>query len=138
MGSGTGAPSELSRVRDLPELLAGDLATHVARTSALTTQARTAFVSALRAYRTFPRELRAAFPYDQLHTGHLAASFALREAPREASKRDRQQHGPQKSRGVGRGRGVPRGPDRRRAMGARGHGAALRHGRASGSSFEFA
>ena len=41
------------------------------------------------AYRSFPRELRAAFPFGQLHLGHLATSFALREAPREVVQKER-------------------------------------------------
>ena len=42
-----------------------------------------------KAYRSFPRELRSCFPFQQLHLGHLATSFGLREAPREVVKKER-------------------------------------------------
>ena len=47
------------------------------------------FSASFEAYRSFPRELRAAFPFSQLHLGHLATSFALREAPREVVQKNR-------------------------------------------------
>eukprot|EP00930_Biecheleria_cincta_P055252 TRINITY_DN4158_c0_g1_i1.p1 TRINITY_DN4158_c0_g1~~TRINITY_DN4158_c0_g1_i1.p1 ORF type:complete len:866 (-),score=181.62 TRINITY_DN4158_c0_g1_i1:41-2638(-) len=83
------APEELLRIRDLPGVLAGHLASRVEDCAPLASRARSAFLSSLKAYRSFPRELRPCFPYGQLHVGHLASSFALREAPAQISKRER-------------------------------------------------
>lgn len=81
-----GAPKELHRVRDLPALLSAEMARRVARKPPLMHLARGAFQAAARAYRVFPKELRAAFPISELHLGHLATSFALRETPGEISR----------------------------------------------------
>jgi len=83
------APDELLRVRDLQALVAGHLSTRVAEQPMLLSRARSAFLASLKAYRSFGHELRASFPYQQLHTGHLATSFALREAPGEVARKDR-------------------------------------------------
>eukprot|EP00124_Ichthyophonus_hoferi_P002458 Ihof_evm8s168 gene=Ihof_evmTU8s168 len=43
--------------------------------------ARKAFTSYVRGYATYPRALKAAMNIHQLHQGHVAKSFAMREAP---------------------------------------------------------
>ncbi|CAJ1374501.1 unnamed protein product [Effrenium voratum] len=70
-------------------LIAGHLASRVAAQAPLASRARSGFLASLKAYRSFPRELRSCFPFSQLHLGHLATSFALREAPRDVVKKDR-------------------------------------------------
>jgi len=40
-----------------------------------------AFQSYVRAYATYPSELKSVFHVKSLHLGHLAKSFALRDAP---------------------------------------------------------
>jgi len=47
--------------------------------------ARTAFASHLRAYATHPSDEKHIFHIRHLHLGHLAKSFALREAPSAVS-----------------------------------------------------
>jgi ATP-dependent RNA helicase DDX31/DBP7 len=47
--------------------------------------ARTAFASHLRAYATHPSDEKHIFHIRHLHLGHLAKSFALREAPSTVS-----------------------------------------------------
>src|SRR6266702_7652577 len=49
--------------------------------------ARTAFASHLRAYATHPSDEKHIFHIRHLHLGHLAKSFALREAPSTVSGR---------------------------------------------------
>ncbi|CAE7949458.1 RH17 [Symbiodinium sp. KB8] len=83
------APASLTGYRDLQGLLSGHLASRVAAQAALASRARSGFLASLKAYRSFPRELRASFPFGQLHLGHLATSFALREAPREVVQKNR-------------------------------------------------
>lgn len=41
----------------------------------------TGYVSYVRSYATFPREVRDVFDFQQLHLGHYAKSFALRDPP---------------------------------------------------------
>ncbi|CAE7838860.1 RH17 [Symbiodinium sp. CCMP2592] len=83
------APASLTSYRDMQGLLSGHLASRVAAQAALASRARSGFLASLKAYRSFPRELRASFPFGQLHLGHLATSFALREAPREVVQKNR-------------------------------------------------
>jgi ATP-dependent RNA helicase DDX31/DBP7 len=45
--------------------------------------ARRAFLSYVRAYSTYPRELKHIFHPKNLHIGHLAKSFGLRKSPNE-------------------------------------------------------
>lgn len=57
--------------------------------------ARTAFLAHVRAYATHPASERAIFNVRQLHLGHLAKAFALREAPntvQRTSKREHEEH----------------------------------------------
>jgi len=49
-------------------------------------QARTAFYSHIRAYATHPTAEKHIFHVRNLHLGHLAKAFALREAPSEIKK----------------------------------------------------
>merc|ERR1719235_3142379 len=65
----------------------------VAAQAPLLRLARAAFLSATRAYRAFPRELRSCFNASRLHSGHFANSFALRESPNEAAKREKRAAG---------------------------------------------
>ena len=73
-----GAPDELSKARDFSSLLAGHMASHVASNEPLVKLARSAFLSSLRSYRTFPVELRAAFPFHELHTGYMSCKGILK------------------------------------------------------------
>eukprot|EP00439_Symbiodinium_sp_Y106_P079720 s720_g18.t1 len=105
-------------------LLSGHLASRVAAHAALASRARSGFLASLKAYRSFPRELRASFPFGQLHLGHLATSFALREAPREVVQKNRYertageaQEGPAGQRGP---RGQHRHLKERRQQGTKG------------------
>lgn len=45
--------------------------------------ARKAFVSFLRAYSVFPQQWKTVLHTSNLHLGHLAKAFALRESPKE-------------------------------------------------------
>lgn len=101
------APASLTGYRDLQGLLSGHLASRVAAQAALASRARSGFLASLKAYRSFPRELRASFPFGQLHLGHLATSFALREAPREVVQKNRYERTAEAQEGAS-GRG-PRG-----------------------------
>ena len=49
-------------------------------------RARAAYLSAQFAYRTFPRVLKHIFDYGQLHLGHFAAAYALKEAPNKSQR----------------------------------------------------
>ncbi|CAK0877395.1 unnamed protein product, partial [Prorocentrum cordatum] len=87
LGTSCGAPADFSRERDFQALLAASLTRHVAEAKQLARMARAAFLAASRSYRTFSKELHGCFPIKELHLGHLAASFALRDTPVEASAR---------------------------------------------------
>lgn len=82
------------------------------------TAAKAAFRAAVRAYATFPKNLRHIFQMGKLHLGHLARSFALRDAPsklktvvgKSKKKASRTQHG-----GVKRKAGVQAPRPKKRA-----------------------
>lgn len=82
-----GTPIQLARARDIPSLLLSNFKTRVEGCQPLTKLARSAFLAAMKAYKAFPRELRQCFDFRQLHSGHFATSFALRETPGEVSKK---------------------------------------------------
>jgi len=121
-----GSPPELTYVRDLATFMSAGLMSHVGSCAPLAAQARSALTASLRSYRSFSRDLRPFFPADQLHTGHLAASFGLREAPREAAKREKSaslgDSGPGTGKGKGTGRGRGRGGSQQEGRGAAGRG----------------
>lgn len=48
-----------------------------------------AYLSYLRAYATYPRQLSRYLPFKGLHLGHLAKSFALRDPPKELAAKMR-------------------------------------------------
>ncbi|CAE7769643.1 RH17 [Symbiodinium sp. CCMP2456] len=127
------APASLTGYRDLQGLLSGHLASRVAAQAALASRARSGFLASLKAYRSFPRELRASFPFGQLHLGHLATSFALREAPREVVQKNRYERTAEAQEGAGRG---PRGrlkegrKERRPSKGSKGAGKGAGKGKA--------
>lgn len=54
--------------------------------------ARTAFLAHIRAYATHPANDKAVFNVNQLHLGHLAKAFALREAPNTVQKTAKREH----------------------------------------------
>ncbi|KAL4402007.1 ATP-dependent RNA helicase Dbp7 [Malassezia pachydermatis] len=56
------------------------------------TLARTAFLAHIRAYATHPASERAIFHVNQLHLGHLAKAFALREAPNTVQRTAKKEH----------------------------------------------
>lgn len=59
---------------------------HVAGTKEFRTLARKAFQSFIRAYATYPADLKRIFHVKNLHLGHVAKSFALAETPKKISK----------------------------------------------------
>ncbi|WFD43887.1 RNA helicase [Malassezia psittaci] len=54
--------------------------------------ARTAFLSHIRAYTTHPTHEKALLNVNQLHLGHLAKAFALREAPNTVQQTAKHEH----------------------------------------------
>lgn len=56
------------------------------------TLARTAFLAHVRAYATHPASEKALFNVHQLHLGHMAKAFALREAPNTVQKTSKKEH----------------------------------------------
>ncbi|WFD03214.1 RNA helicase [Malassezia obtusa] len=54
--------------------------------------ARAAFLSHIRAYTTHPTSEKALFNVNQLHLGHLAKAFALREAPNTVQRTAKREH----------------------------------------------
>merc|ERR1719162_550545 len=62
-----GAPSEVSQARNFGQLLSAHLGSLVGSSNALLKMARSAFLSAVCSYRSFPKELRAVFPFRELH-----------------------------------------------------------------------
>lgn len=54
---------------------------HVYHNQKLLDSARKAFVSYVRSYASYPKNLKEVFPFKSLHLGHVAKSFCLREAP---------------------------------------------------------
>lgn len=112
-----GAPRELSYARDIPLLMMAVLKRQVEDQSALLRLARSAFLSSLKAYRAFPRELREVFDSNALHLGHFATSFALRETPAEISRREFRA-----SEAEGGGKGKARGKGKRKGAGRGGGG----------------
>eukprot|EP00933_Yihiella_yeosuensis_P073664 TRINITY_DN82389_c0_g1_i1.p1 TRINITY_DN82389_c0_g1~~TRINITY_DN82389_c0_g1_i1.p1 ORF type:complete len:643 (-),score=146.99 TRINITY_DN82389_c0_g1_i1:54-1760(-) len=99
------APNNLLGRKDLPALLSGHLCSRTAEVSALAAKARSAFLASMKAYRGYSQELRPCFPFQQLHTGHLATSFALREAPGQVARQDKFDRGGFKKKGKGKGKG---------------------------------
>jgi hypothetical protein len=55
----------------------------VEKMSEINTMSRKAFISFLRSYACYTKEWKAIFNLKNLHTGHVAKSFGLREAPNE-------------------------------------------------------
>jgi len=78
------APQDLRGLPGLHKLLEAALRRRVQDKDALLQQARGAFFATLRAYRAIPKELRNVFPAQEIHMGHWASSFALREPPKKA------------------------------------------------------
>eukprot|EP00929_Paragymnodinium_shiwhaense_P109493 TRINITY_DN7595_c0_g1_i1.p1 TRINITY_DN7595_c0_g1~~TRINITY_DN7595_c0_g1_i1.p1 ORF type:complete len:843 (-),score=213.25 TRINITY_DN7595_c0_g1_i1:171-2699(-) len=93
----SGAPPEMAKAKDIPSLMLAVLKRCVEENEALTRLARSAFLASLQSYRAFSKELRECFDYQQLHVGHYAGSFGLRETPKEAARRDRKGTGKGKS-----------------------------------------
>ena len=54
--------------------------------------ARTAFLAHIRAYATHPASEKAIFHVNQLHLGHVAKAFALREAPQTVQRTAKKEH----------------------------------------------
>jgi len=80
------APNDLRGLPGQHKLLEAALRRRVQDREALLQQARSAFFATLRAYRAIPKELRSIFPAQEIHVGHWASSFALREPPGQAVK----------------------------------------------------
>ena len=76
-------PDQVSQLRDFPQFLNSHFAQQVAANEDVDIMARKAFLSALRAYRTFQgADLREIFNVKDLHGGHLAACFGLTDCPK--------------------------------------------------------
>ena len=76
-------PDQVARLRDFPQFLNSHFAQQVAANQDVDIMARKAFLSSLRAYRTFHGpELREVFNIKDLHGGHLAACFGLTDSPK--------------------------------------------------------
>ena len=80
--SGTGS-EEASRLQ-------GHFERAVQEDTSLLLAARKAYMSFVRAYTSYPIPMRPIIRVKQLHLGHLAKSFALRDAPQEISKHVRE------------------------------------------------
>mmetsp|Transcript_35376 Transcript_35376/g.75418 ORF Transcript_35376/g.75418 Transcript_35376/m.75418 type:complete len:831 (-) Transcript_35376:223-2715(-) len=120
------APLEILRARDSASLIGASLKNHVEERPPLVKLARSAFLSCLKAYRAFPSEMRPCFPFKELHPGHLAGSFGLRESPKGIAKQERWE-----AKGSGKGGGGGAG------RGARGSGGKAKgRGRGGGGAYE--
>jgi len=76
-------PEQVAKLRDFPQFLNSHFAKQVAAEEEVDVMARKAFLSSLRAYRTFHGpELREIFNIKDLHGGHLAACFGLTDSPK--------------------------------------------------------
>ena len=76
-------PEHVAKLRDFPQFLNSHVAQQVATNEEVDILARKAFLSSLRAYRTFQGpELREIFNIKDLHGGHLAAAFGLTDCPK--------------------------------------------------------
>jgi ATP-dependent RNA helicase DDX31/DBP7 len=76
-------PEQVSKLRDFPQFLNSHFAQQVAADEEVDIMARKAFLSSLRAYRTFQgADLREIFNVKDLHGGHLAAAFGLTDCPK--------------------------------------------------------
>jgi hypothetical protein len=76
-------PEQVSKLRDFPQFLNSHFAKQVAADTDVDMMARKAFLSSLRAYRTFHgADLREIFNIKDLHGGHLAACFGLTDSPK--------------------------------------------------------
>lgn len=76
-------PEQVAKLKDFPLFLNSHIAQQVAADADIDKMARKAFLSSLRAYRTFHgAELREIFNIKDLHGGHLAAAFGLTDSPK--------------------------------------------------------
>jgi len=94
----------LLKVRDLSAFLGSSITKHVEARPLLLQVARKAFSSWMRGYQTFPRDLKPIFNYKLLHAGHVAASFALQEAPTKVFHTLRKEALEPQDKGKGKGR----------------------------------
>lgn len=76
-------PDQVAALRDFPLFLNSHIAQQVQAQNEVDIMARKAFLSSLRAYRTFQgQDLREIFNVKDLHGGHLAAAFGLTDCPK--------------------------------------------------------
>lgn len=61
---------------------------YVEKVSEMQTLARKAYISFIRSYSTYSLEMKKIFHIKNLHLGHVAKSFGLREAPKEIVQRE--------------------------------------------------
>jgi len=81
---------KIARIRELGSFFMSAICKYVAANDGLLRIARKAFLSGLRAYRTFAgKDLRKIFDWRKLHSGHLAKNFGVEETPREISQRNK-------------------------------------------------
>ncbi|PFH31470.1 DEAD/DEAH box helicase domain-containing protein [Besnoitia besnoiti] len=80
-------PEYLRHLDNPASFLIKQFSLFVADRPSLLQTARKAFLGTLRAFRCLGKEIKAVCSHATLHTGHLASSFGLNEAPREAAMR---------------------------------------------------
>nr|XP_039259215.1 probable ATP-dependent RNA helicase DDX31 [Styela clava] len=66
--------------------LQSQMESYVSKSIKIKTLARTAYMSFIRAYATYPTELKSIFHVKYLHLGHVAKSFGLQDAPHDIVK----------------------------------------------------
>jgi len=95
----------LLKIRDLASFVGAAITKHVEARPLLHQVARRAFSSWMRAYQTFPRDLKPIFNFKALHSGHVAASFALGENPNKVmhTLKKEAEHEKERSKGEGKG-----------------------------------
>ncbi|KYK62955.1 DEAD/DEAH box helicase domain-containing protein, partial [Toxoplasma gondii TgCatPRC2] len=121
-------PDYLRHLESPTSFLVKQFATFVAERPSLLQTARRAFLGTLRALRCLGKDARAVCSHASLHTGHLATSFGLNEAPREAAMRLRTgDHSAPHSGGKSGGPGGRQSRSKERDVGRSGFASKARH-----------
>lgn len=81
---------KIARIRELGSFFMACICKYVAANPGMLSIARKAFLSGLRAYRTFAgKDIRKIFDWRKMHSGHLAKNFGVEETPREISQNNK-------------------------------------------------
>ncbi len=82
--------ADAARVRDVATFLTSEICKQVVGSEGMLKAARKAYVSSLRAYRTFQgKAMRQVFDWRKVHSGHLAKSFGIIETPKEIAEKNK-------------------------------------------------